>query len=152
MMDLLDNTSGSTGLSQSGTYSGNPFTLAAGLATLRALTPEVYDHLNGLGDRLRRGLVSVYSRAGIPCRVQGQGSIVKVYFTDQPIVDYRAAATSDRALAQRLGLALLLEGYNAGGGLGLTISSPMETGHVDGYLVAVERVLAQEDVSGTERD
>ena len=39
LMDVLDNTGSPTGLGQSGTFSGNNFTLAAGLATLRALTP-----------------------------------------------------------------------------------------------------------------
>jgi glutamate-1-semialdehyde aminotransferase len=36
--------------------SGNSLTLAAGLATLKALTPAVYEHLDQLGQRLQDGL------------------------------------------------------------------------------------------------
>ena len=54
-MDLLDNSRGTTGFSQSGTFSAHPVTMAAGLATLRQLTPKAFAHLNGLGERLRTG-------------------------------------------------------------------------------------------------
>src|SRR6185369_17008851 len=41
---------------QAGTLSGNPLAVAAGLATLRKLTPEVYARLDNLGRRLQAGL------------------------------------------------------------------------------------------------
>ena len=62
IMDLLDGTRGSTGFFQSGTFSAHPITMAAGLATLKQLTPEAFDHLNGLADRLRTGLNELFAR------------------------------------------------------------------------------------------
>ena len=40
-------------LSHGGTFNGNPVAAAAGLATLRELTPARYEDLERLGDRLR---------------------------------------------------------------------------------------------------
>ena len=146
LMDVLDNTGGPTGLYHSGTYSGNHFTLAAGLASLRALTPEVYEHLEALGGRLERGLNRVFRRAGQPAQVVRQGSLVNFYLTDRPVTDYRSAARHDRELNNRLELALVLEGYFARrSALGLAVSAVMGTEHIDGYLEAMERVLQAEE-------
>ena len=41
---------------QAGTLSGNPLAVAAGLATLRKLTPALYQRLDSLGRRLEEGL------------------------------------------------------------------------------------------------
>jgi glutamate-1-semialdehyde 2,1-aminomutase len=145
LMDELDNTHGPTMVSQSGTFSGNNFTLAAGLATLRELTPEVCQHLEALGDRLKDGLVDVLSRAGMPCQVVGQGSIVNFYITDEPVRDFRGAASCDTDLAARINFALMLKGYYVHGGLGLTISDPMGPEHVDGLVEALGQVLEERD-------
>ena len=40
-------------LSHGGTFNGNPVAAAAGLATLRELTPDRYERLAELGERLR---------------------------------------------------------------------------------------------------
>ena len=144
LMDVLDNTQGDPVLHQSGTFSGNHFTLAAGLATLRELTPEAYEHLGALRVRLHDGLVDVFGRADVPCQVIGEGSIVNIYLTDRPVNDYRSATSMpDLALFGRIALALLLRGYHARGGMGLVLSTPMGTEHIDGVLEALERVLGE---------
>ena len=43
-------------ISQGGTFNANPVTMAAGVATLNALTPEAYARLDALGERLRGGV------------------------------------------------------------------------------------------------
>lgn len=71
---------------QAGTLSGNPVSMAAGLATLRKLQdPEVYAHLDGLGARFEERLCE--RGAALP-RVIRQGSIVWPYFdADAPPPD-----------------------------------------------------------------
>ena len=145
LMDVLDNSGVPTGLSQSGTFSGNNFTLAAGLATLRALTPELYKHLDGLRTRLHRGLSRIFREAGQPCHVVSQGSIVTAHLTDSPVRDYRSAMSADRALAERIALALLLKGYYVPTGLSFVFSAPMGTEHVDGLLEALAEVIREDD-------
>ena len=146
LMDMLDNTGTPTGISQSGTFSGNNFTVAAGLATLRSLTPDVYDHIYELKDRLVVGLEKAFAKARIPVRVVGRGTMVNFYFTDKPIRDYRAFVSQDTELFNRISNAVLLKGYNLGGGqMTLMVSSPMNTEMIDGFLTAMGEVLEESD-------
>jgi glutamate-1-semialdehyde 2,1-aminomutase len=67
---------------QAGTLSGNPLAMAAGLATLRALTPSVYQQLEGVGAVLATGLKQHAADAGVRIRVTRAGSILTAFFDD----------------------------------------------------------------------
>ena len=56
VMAYYDPRKGGPRISQGGTFNANPVTMAAGLATLNALTPEAYARLDALGERLRGGV------------------------------------------------------------------------------------------------
>ena len=145
-MDLLDHTQGAGHVLQSGSFSGNNFTLAAGLATLRALTPEVYEHLGALSARLHAGLERAFTNAGMPHQVLSEGAAANFFITDRPITNYRAmAAHHDGEMYERIALGLFLKGYSLRGGIGFTISAPMRDEHVDGLVDALEQVLAEND-------
>ncbi len=141
LMDLLDNSAGPT-LNQSGTFSGNHLTLAAGLATLRALTPEVYAHLDELRERLVSGLRGAFRKAGLPAQVRGVGSIVSFDLAERPVMDYRSSLDTDRETVDLIRMELLLRGYLIAAGLGLSLCSPMKTDHVDGLVDAIAEALA----------
>ncbi len=67
---------------QSGTFSGHPVTMAAGLETLRyAAKNNVYDHVNSLGDQLRSGLTDIVADQAPEYTVVGTDSMFKVIFT-----------------------------------------------------------------------
>ncbi|MFB6070540.1 MAG: glutamate-1-semialdehyde 2,1-aminomutase [Halanaeroarchaeum sp.] len=67
---------------QSGTFSGHPVTMAAGLETLRYAAEEnVYDHVNDLGETLREGLADVVADRAPHYTVAGRDSMFKVLFT-----------------------------------------------------------------------
>ena len=142
-MSVLDDSKGG-GVFQGGTFSANNITLAAGLATLQALTPDVYERLAGLRERLEAGLRRAFRSAGVPCQVVGAGSIVNLYITDNPIVDYRARLTADAELLERINVGLANKGYWARG-TGFTLSEPMTEAEIDGAVAAIEEVLAEED-------
>ena len=95
---------------QAGTLSGNPLAMAAGYSAVSRLTPEVYDRLEELGDGLESGLKQACNTAGVPAQVQRVGSMVSVFFTDQPVKDFADAQTTDKALFGRLFHALLKRG------------------------------------------
>ncbi len=59
----------------SGTFNGNAVTMAAGIASLELLTPEVIARINALGGRLRRGMSAALADAGVTATVQGIGSL-----------------------------------------------------------------------------
>ncbi len=84
---------------QAGTLNGNPIAAAAGLATLSELRkPGTYERLFATGARLKEGLAQAAKKAGLTAQVAGEAPVFEIYFTDQPIMDYRATLTADRAL------------------------------------------------------
>jgi glutamate-1-semialdehyde 2,1-aminomutase len=70
---------------QAGTLSGNPVAVAAGLATLRALTPAVYDHVEMLSARLERGVKGNLARLSLPYVYQRVASMHCLFFTAHPV-------------------------------------------------------------------
>ncbi len=78
---------------QAGTLSGNPVAVAAGLATLRGCTPDVYDHLTKAGEVVAGATAEALTAAGVPHRVQFAGTMFSVFFTDRPVRNYDDART-----------------------------------------------------------
>jgi len=74
------------------------------------LTPEVYDHLEAMGDLLESGLRLACRTAGVAAQVQRVGSMISVFFTSQPVVDFAGAQTTNKALFGRVFHALLRRG------------------------------------------
>jgi len=67
---------------QSGTFSGHPVTMAAGLETLRyAAENDVYEHVNALGEQLRAGLRDIVADQAPRYTVVGTDSMFKTIFT-----------------------------------------------------------------------
>ena len=82
---------------QAGTLSGNPVAMAAGLTQLRYLNahPEVYTHLEALGERLYGGMEKLCQELKLPHQINHVGSLGCMFFTEQPVVDYTSAKSSD---------------------------------------------------------
>jgi glutamate-1-semialdehyde 2,1-aminomutase len=142
IMDLFDPRQPNR-IGHGGTFNANPVTMAAGLATLAELTPAAYDHLNRLGELVRRRLRQAFQRLEIPAQVTGAGSVFAVHFTAEPVTDYRSARRGAApGLLCRLHLGLLNEGaIIAPRGMGC-ISTPMTEAEVEFLGQAVERALA----------
>ena len=81
---------------QAGTLSGNPLAMRAGLATLPKLeAPGFYDALDKNTQRLAAGLRAALDAAGVPGEISVAGSLLTLFFTDEPVRDYAAAKKSD---------------------------------------------------------
>ena len=86
------------GVYQAGTYSGNPVSVAASLATLQSLkrrAGQVYPALEKTGEQLRRGMSDLIESSQFNAQVNGIASMFQVFFTDQPVTDYDSAKASD---------------------------------------------------------
>ncbi|MEA5388632.1 glutamate-1-semialdehyde 2,1-aminomutase [Haloarculaceae archaeon H-GB11] len=67
---------------QSGTFSGHPVAMAAGLETLRyAAENDVYEHVNELGEKIRAGLTDIVADQEPSYTVVGTDSLFKIIFT-----------------------------------------------------------------------
>lgn len=76
---------------QAGTLSGNPVAMAAGLATLRNATDEVYTALDANSRRLGGLIDAALTAEGVTHHVQYAGNLVTVFFAEGPVTDYAGA-------------------------------------------------------------
>jgi glutamate-1-semialdehyde 2,1-aminomutase len=74
---------------QVGTYNGNPLTMAAARANLlEVLTPDAYEQLDRLNERIVRGCTRVIEEYGLPGYAIGIAAKGCVTFATERIVDY----------------------------------------------------------------
>jgi glutamate-1-semialdehyde 2,1-aminomutase len=84
---------------QAGTLSGNPVAVAAGLATLRACTDEVYAACDEVAVVLRGAASAALFAAGVPHRVQQAGNMFSIFFVpdERQVRNYDDARTQSTA-------------------------------------------------------
>ena len=80
---------------QAGTLSGNPLAMTAGLETLKAMTEDAYVELNKKVDRLVQGYREAADKHGIALQINRVGSMVGVFFNENPVINYETASQSD---------------------------------------------------------
>jgi glutamate-1-semialdehyde 2,1-aminomutase len=80
---------------QAGTLSGNPVAVAAGLATLRAATPEVYKTVDRAALTVAGLLADALDDAGVAYRLNAAGNLFSVFFTDADVTEYASASSTD---------------------------------------------------------
>jgi glutamate-1-semialdehyde 2,1-aminomutase len=95
---------------QAGTLSGNPLAMAAGLATLEALTRPVHEAIAARTARLVDGLRAVCARRGVPLTAGHEGSMWGFFFHPGPVRDFATARQADVALFRRFFHAALVRG------------------------------------------
>ncbi len=95
---------------QAGTLSGNPLAMTAGLWALSQLGDKLYAKLDRLGSRLAEGLSDAAHRAGCTVSINRVGSLLTVFFTDRPVLDYDDARRSDTSAYGQFFQAMLAQG------------------------------------------
>mgnify|MGYP003681909318 CR=1 FL=1 len=97
-------------LAFSGTFNAHPISMAAGLATLNELKIQVYEYMNKLGQDLRTDLTKILNDLNIKAQVEGVGSFVPVFWTEEKVVDYRSLIAGDPRISQYFSIDLLNRG------------------------------------------
>lgn len=140
VMEVFDQTKKPLRVEHGGTYNANPMTMAAGLAAMRQMTPDAYDRLAALGDRLRDGITRLMRDHGLPGRVHGVASMVAMIFNDAPFSNYRELPLRRReaemiyALHRHLlnnGVTIIPHGL-------MLLSTPMTEDDIDQTLAAMD--------------
>jgi glutamate-1-semialdehyde 2,1-aminomutase len=83
---------------QAGTLSGNPLAMAAGVAMLEYLARNreaVYSNIETASRLVADGVAAVLSEAGVPVTTNRVGAMWTWFFTNERVVDFTTAATSD---------------------------------------------------------
>ena len=97
---------------QAGTLSGNPVSVAAGLATLNAVSqPGFYEALGAKTLALCEGLNMAAKDANIKFCADCQGGMFGLYFADNPPETFAEVMASDRASFNRFFHAMLDKGF-----------------------------------------
>ena len=93
--EIMQNLAPVGGVYQAGTLSGNPLATAAGLATLRLATDEVYARIDALSAQLQAEVAAALSSAGVSHVIQAAGNLFSVFFVAEGVTtvpDYATAA------------------------------------------------------------
>jgi glutamate-1-semialdehyde 2,1-aminomutase len=130
---------------QAGTLSGNPLATAAGCATLRTLRDDPpYERLETLSQRLEAGLREAAVAVGIPYQLARIGSMLTLFFAEQPITDWPSASRCDTARFARYFWGMLERGvympcsqFEA-----LFVSAAHSDSDIDATITAAQRALA----------
>ncbi|WP_419958667.1 glutamate-1-semialdehyde 2,1-aminomutase [Psychrobacillus psychrotolerans] len=83
---------------QAGTLSGNPLAMTAGYETLTRLNEQTYDYFIELGDILEKGFREAATKYNIPHTVNRAGSMIGFFLTNEDVVNFDTAKTSDLEL------------------------------------------------------
>lgn len=131
---------------QAGTLSGNPVAMAAGLAILTTLneTPSIYQQLDDTTSKIVSGINSILKQLNLPYTTNHIGSMYTLFFTDQKVVDFETAKSTDTERFGKYFQSMLNQGiylapsqYEA-----LFVSTVIGNQEVDKILRATEVALA----------
>jgi glutamate-1-semialdehyde 2,1-aminomutase len=83
---------------QAGTLSGNPLATAAGLATLRACTPAVYEEVDSFAQALSAQVTAVLDKEGVPHWLSTAGNLFTVFLgRTEPVRNFADAKDQSTA-------------------------------------------------------
>ena len=80
---------------QAGTLSGNPLSVACGIATLKLLNEDFYKHLEKLGSMLCEGIKKINEEKEIKLQINRAGSMFTIFFCETRIYDANSAKKSN---------------------------------------------------------
>lgn len=87
---------------QAGTLSGNPVAMAAGIATLSALSvPGFYEALTATTQRFVNGMMGVAQEAGVAMQGVSRGGMFGLFFADRPVTSFAEVTACDETIFKR---------------------------------------------------
>ena len=98
--EVMDFVSPAGPVYQAGTLSGNPIAMAAGNAMLGHLQecPDIYRQIEHNTTAIVEGIRDNLKRLSLDYTINHVGSMFSLFFTNQPVTDFRSASTSDTKL------------------------------------------------------
>jgi glutamate-1-semialdehyde 2,1-aminomutase len=109
--EIMDRLAPAGPVYQAGTLSGNPLATAAGLATLRACTPDVYARVDKAAATVAMLAAQALKAEGVPFRLQEAGSLFSVFLgVDGQVRDFGEAKGQSSAAYAGFFHAMLRQG------------------------------------------
>lgn len=108
--EIMDKIAPAGPVYQAGTLSGNPLAMAAGYATLTALTRDLHERIAARTAKLVNGLKTIAEKNGIPFTAGSAGSMWGFFFHAGPVRNFEDAKKSDVELFKKFFHAALTRG------------------------------------------
>jgi glutamate-1-semialdehyde 2,1-aminomutase len=99
--EIMERVAPSGPVYQAGTLSGNPLAMAAGFATLSALTPALHSKIERRTALLVEGLQKIAQQLSVPLIADHAGSMWGFFFANRPVRNFTDAKASDTNLFRR---------------------------------------------------
>jgi glutamate-1-semialdehyde 2,1-aminomutase len=93
--EIMEQIAPSGPIYQAGTLSGNPLAMTAGYVTLSQLTPEMYTEFRRKASMLEDGIKKAAKKYDIPNTFNRAGSMIGFFFTNEDVINYETAKTSN---------------------------------------------------------
>ncbi|WP_167484058.1 aspartate aminotransferase family protein [Mesorhizobium tamadayense] len=135
----FDSTNGKPLVPQAGTFSANPMSMAAGIATMQSLSEQSFQLFDDLGEYARSSLIEMFHRERLPYSVTGMGSMFRIHLRAEAPEGYReayAAAEQQRKM-EILIRALQDRNVIVSPTCQLCLSTPMSKDHIDEMVTSV---------------
>jgi len=146
LMDMF--TSG--GVVHGGTYNAQPVAMAATVATLKSLTPALYEKVGAGGTALLEGFREIFASAGVTAQVVGFPQVFHVALgLEQPARNYRDLAAMNKPAYVALTTALLHRGVRALERGAWFLSSEHDEGVIAETLDAMRDAVRELKAAGT---
>ena len=143
VMEVFDLNKRMPYVNHGGTFAGHPLSMVAGLAQQEAMTPEVYQRLHWLGDRLRSMLRKLFDDLGAPIQVTGVGQLFCFHVTQDEVYNYETASTGDADKLRQIMNVLPRHGIHQVKTSRGSVSAPMEEEHLAAYVRAMEAAVQE---------
>ena len=108
--EIMENVAPVGSIYQAGTLSGNPLAMTAGFETLSALDESSYVVMNQKVDKLVAGFKQAAIDFDIPLHINRAGSMVGVFFTNEPVINFETAQKSNLYYFSQYYRAMIEEG------------------------------------------
>jgi glutamate-1-semialdehyde 2,1-aminomutase len=128
---------------QSGTFTGNPVSMTAGLALLTELETKDYSYIDNLAEKIRVGLQKIAVEQGIELQVTGGASLFFAHFNSQPIRNNRDKVKDDVAKGREFGLGMIVNDVYWGPNRPAATCFAHTERDVDHILSVAEKVLKE---------
>jgi glutamate-1-semialdehyde 2,1-aminomutase len=98
---------------QASTFAGNPISVSASIAsikTMNKLKNKIYPKLEQYCALLSRAIDDIASDLKIPHQINFTGSMLQIFFTNKPVIDFRTSKNADAKKFQKMFRSLLKSG------------------------------------------
>ena len=139
LMTVFDSSASDPPLPQGGTFSANPLSMVAGIASLTALDRAAFDHLERLGAKVRDGIAAAAAQRGLPIVVTGTASLFRIHIKAVVPRTYREAwpTPPEAKLLKAMSQSLISKGVIMPALTTSSLSTPMTDDDMDFLLAAI---------------